>query len=62
MTAAVTPTLTIDEFLKLPYIEASPAWEYINGVALQKHMPKAQHAISQKRLLAVIDQGSETDK
>ncbi|NJM65146.1 MAG: Uma2 family endonuclease [Acaryochloris sp. RU_4_1] len=60
MTAIVTPTLTIEAFLELPYVEGSPAWEYMDGVAIQKPMPKTRHAILQKRLLIEIDNHSET--
>jgi len=59
MTASLTQILTIEEFLKLPYIEESPAWEYVDGVAIQKPMPKTRHAILQKRLLIEIDSHSE---
>lgn len=55
-----TQCLTLSEFLKLPNIEESPAWELINGQAEQKPMPTAHHSILQKRLTAAIDQaGSE---
>ncbi|MBD2678034.1 MULTISPECIES: Uma2 family endonuclease [Nostoc] len=46
---------TLEEFLKLPYIEESPAWEYINGEAIQKPMAGGKHSLLQKRLVAVID-------
>ncbi|MBH8551500.1 Uma2 family endonuclease [Nostocaceae cyanobacterium CENA357] len=46
---------TLEEFLKLPYIEYSPAWEYINGEAIQKPMGGGKHSLLQKRLVAVID-------
>ena len=60
MTAALTQTLTIEEFLKLPYVEESPAWEYIDGIAIQKPMPKTRHSMLQKRLLTEVDSHSET--
>ncbi len=59
MTPASVKPLTLEEFLKLPYIEESPAWEYINGNLIQKPMPKIRHSILQKRLLTVIDSHSE---
>ncbi|MBC5795554.1 hypothetical protein H5968_10435 [Sphaerospermopsis sp. LEGE 00249] len=33
----VTPLgkMTLEEFFSLPYIDESPAWEYINGAAIQ---------------------------
>lgn len=46
---------TLEEFLQLPYIEESPAWEYINGEAIQKPMGGGKHSLLQKRLVAVID-------
>jgi Uma2 family endonuclease len=60
MTASLTPILTLEEFLKLPYVEDSPVWEYADGVATQKPMPKTRHSILQKRLLREIDHHSET--
>jgi len=59
MTASLTQLLTIEEFLKLPYIEASPAWEYSHGVAIQKPMPSTRHAVLQKRLLTEVDKHSQ---
>ncbi|PZV07921.1 MAG: hypothetical protein DCF22_21175 [Leptolyngbya sp.] len=55
MTSALPKTLTIEEFLKLPNLEESPAWEFINGHSLQKPMPKARHSILQKCLLRIMD-------
>jgi Uma2 family endonuclease len=46
---------TLEEFLKLPYIEESPAWEYINAEAIQKPMGGGKDSLLQKRLVAVID-------
>jgi Uma2 family endonuclease len=51
----VTQSRTLEEFLQLPYIEESPAWEYINGEAIQKPMGGAKHSLLQKRLVSVID-------
>ena len=59
MTASVSQIITLEEFLKLPYIEDSPAWEYSDGVAIQKPMPKFRHSIIQKRLLRVVDDNSD---
>lgn len=55
MTTSFTQALTLEDFLKLPYLEDSPAWEYVDGVAIQKPMPKTRHSILQKRLLAEVD-------
>lgn len=51
-----TQTLTLETFLRLPNIEESPAWEFVNGEMLQKPMPTSHHSILQKRLVAAIDQ------
>jgi Uma2 family endonuclease len=55
MTSVLTPTLTLEEFLTLPELEQSPAWEYMAGDVIQKPMPKFRHSVLQKRLLAEID-------
>jgi Uma2 family endonuclease len=60
VTTSPIQILTVEEFLKLPYIEDSPAWEYADGVATQKPTPKTRHSLLQKRLLAEIDAHSET--
>ncbi len=59
MSAALTQKIALDEFLKLPYLDDSPAWEYADGVAIQKPMPKFRHAILQKQLLIAIDASSD---
>lgn len=56
MTIAKLQNLTLQEFLRLPDIEASPAWEYINGEILQKPMGGGKHSTLQKRLVAAISQ------
>ncbi len=60
MSAALTQKIALDEFLLLPYLDDSPAWEYAEGVATQKPMPKFRHSILQKQLLIAIDTSSET--
>lgn len=55
MTSAIQ-SLTLEAFLRLPNIEESPAWEFIDGEMLQKPMPTTDHSILQKRLVATIDQ------
>lgn len=52
----VSESTTLEKFLKLPYIEESPAWEYINGEAIQKPVGGGKHSLLQKRLVAVIDE------
>lgn len=59
MTASPPQILTLEEFLKLPELEESPAWEYVDGVAIQKPMPKTRHSILQKRLLTEVDSHSD---
>jgi Uma2 family endonuclease len=51
MTASLSQVLTIEDFHKIPYVEESPAWEYVNGTAVQKPIPKLRHSILKKRLL-----------
>jgi Uma2 family endonuclease len=51
----VTESTTLEDFFKLPNIEESPAWEYINGEAIQKPMAGGKHSLLQKRLVAIID-------
>ncbi|WP_066376193.1 MULTISPECIES: Uma2 family endonuclease [unclassified Anabaena] len=55
MTIIVSDTITLENFLKLPYIDESPAWEYLNGKAIQKTMPGGKNSLLQKRLVGVID-------
>lgn len=57
--ASSTEILTIEQFLKLPHLQESPASEHVDGVAVQKSMPKTRHAILQKRLMTEIDRHSE---
>ncbi len=52
----VPESKTLEEFLKLPYIEESPVWEYINGEAIQKPMGGGKHSLLQKHLVAVCCQ------
>ena len=58
MTASVSQTITLEEFLKLPNIEDSPSWEYTYGVVIQKPISKFRHSIIQKRLLRTVDDNS----
>lgn len=54
MSLALSP-LTLKDFLQLPNIEESPAWELINQTPTQKPMPTLYHSRLQKRLVAKID-------
>jgi Uma2 family endonuclease len=55
MTIAVPHPLNLDQFLKLPYIEDSPAWEFTDGGAFQKPMPGGKHSRLQSRLAGAIN-------
>lgn len=57
---ATTTQRTLQDFLKLPNIEESPAWEFVDGQVTQKPMPTTHHSILQKRLTAAIDQADST--
>ncbi len=56
--ATTIQQITLQDFLKLPNIEESPAWEFVDGQVHQKPMPTAHHSILQKRLTAAIDQAN----
>ncbi|MDB9314701.1 Uma2 family endonuclease [Spirulina sp. CS-785/01] len=58
MTSTPVQSLSLETFLKMPYIEESPAWEY-NGQARQKPMPQAQHSRLQFKLCEAINQVGE---
>ncbi|NDJ17917.1 Uma2 family endonuclease [Myxacorys almedinensis] len=55
MTIAVPQPLTLEQFLQLPYIEESPAWEFIQREAVQKPMSGGKHSRLQSRLGAAIN-------
>ncbi|MDM3844734.1 MAG: hypothetical protein PT120_10645 [Aphanizomenon gracile PMC649.10] len=55
MTTTVAKIMTIEEFLKLGFIDESPAWEYIKSEVIQKPMGGGKHSLLQKKLVAVID-------
>ena len=52
--------IPLAEFLSLPNIEESPAWELINGQAIQKPMPTLFHSRLQRNLVNYIN--SHTDQ
>ncbi|MDS3859309.1 Uma2 family endonuclease [Thermosynechococcaceae cyanobacterium BACA0444] len=55
--ANLAPTITaLDTFLRQPNIEASPAWEFINGQTYQKPMPTLYHSRLQRNLVNWINQ------
>ena len=52
-------TEPLDTFLQQPNIEASPAWEFIDGETSQKPMPTLFHSRLQRNLVNVINQMTE---
>jgi Uma2 family endonuclease len=60
MTASVSQSITLEEFLKLP--ETKPASEYINGEIIQKPMPKGRHSRLQGKLCSAVNQVAEDAK
>lgn len=57
---AVKKSLTLQQFLELP--DTKPAQEFINGVILQKPMPKGRHSRLQGKLCSVINNLAEDSK
>lgn len=55
MTGTAINSLTLEQFLQLPYIEESPGWELVTGKAQQKLMPGAKHSRLQFRLCEAIN-------
>ncbi|MBV9388513.1 MAG: Uma2 family endonuclease [Chroococcidiopsidaceae cyanobacterium CP_BM_ER_R8_30] len=55
MVIAVPNPPSLAEFLRLPCIEESPAWEFINGEAIQKPMPGGKHSRLQLCMAAAIN-------
>ncbi len=52
-------TISLTEFLAQPNIETSPAWELINGEAVQKPMPTLFHSRLQRNLVNYINNNTE---
>ena len=52
-------TTPLAEFLSQPNIESSPAWELINGRAIQKPMPTLFHSRLQRNLVNYINQHTD---
>ncbi|MGF1522539.1 MAG: Uma2 family endonuclease [Leptolyngbyaceae cyanobacterium] len=50
---------TLETFLAQPNIEASPAWELIDGEAQQKPMPTLFHSRLQRNLVNAINQQTD---
>ncbi len=60
MVKSLTPSLTLEEFLKLP--ETKPASEYINGKIIQKPMPQGKHSILRGKLFTNINSVTKPQK
>jgi Uma2 family endonuclease len=61
MTVLIAPIATLAEFLDRPDLDDSPAWEYLDGRAVQKNTPKFRHSLLQKRLIRAIDAVGDRD-
>lgn len=57
-----SPTIinSLEVFLQQPNIEASPAWEFINGNQKQKPMPTLFHSRLQRNLVNAINNKTKT--
>ena len=62
MTTTPILPLTLEDFLKNPNIDESPAWEYINGEVIQKPMPKTHHSRLQLKLASAIELVAEASQ
>ena len=62
MTTTPILPLTLEDFLKNPNIDESPAWGYINGKVLQKPMPKTHHSRLQLKLASAIELVAEASQ
>ena len=62
MTTTPILPLTLEDFLKKPNIDESPAWEYINGEVIQKPMPKTHHSRLQLKLASAIELVAEASQ
>ncbi len=60
MTTAISTSLTMRDFLKLP--ETKPASEFINGAISQKPLPQGKHSRLQLKFCQVINLVAETEK
>ena len=60
MTTTPILPLSLDDFLRKPNIDESPASEYTNGEIIQKPMPQGQHSKLQYKLWETINEVAET--
>ncbi|HYW17937.1 MAG TPA: Uma2 family endonuclease [Nodularia sp. (in: cyanobacteria)] len=58
--STLVKSITLEKFLQLS--ETKPASEYINGKISQKPMPQGEHSRLQGKLVATINEVSETPK
>ncbi|HYW19053.1 MAG TPA: Uma2 family endonuclease [Nodularia sp. (in: cyanobacteria)] len=58
MKTTISPSLTLEEFLKLP--ETQPASEFVAGQIYQKPMPQGKHSRLQFKLCDAVNQVAET--
>ncbi|MEM8642617.1 MAG: Uma2 family endonuclease [Cyanobacteria bacterium P01_G01_bin.54] len=61
MTLAQPVQLALEDFLQRSSLEESPAWEYVDGAAYQKPMPKAHHSRLQLKLAAAVNAVAEDE-
>ena len=55
MMIALPKSKSLADFLQLPDIDSSPAWEFIEGEICQKPMPGGKHSRLQVRLASAIN-------
>ena len=49
----------LDSFLRQPDIEGSPAWEFVDGRAIQKPMPALFHSRVQRNLMRAVNERTD---
>ncbi len=59
MVYSISECPTLEQFLQIPNLDESPAWEYINGEAIQKPMGGGKHSRLQKRIIGALDQAGD---
>ncbi|MBW4463965.1 MAG: Uma2 family endonuclease [Pegethrix bostrychoides GSE-TBD4-15B] len=59
MVSSISECPTLEQFLQIPNLDESPAWEYINGEAIQKPMGGGKHSRLQKRIIGALDQAGD---
>jgi Uma2 family endonuclease len=51
----IGPATTLEEFLALPEIDESPAWEFVDGRMVRKVSPKYRHSVMTRGFLEAIE-------